>query len=195
MKKTLIVKIIKITALILVASFIMIEGLIIVNGQEDKEYDVEYLVVLGSGLWGDVLSPTLLGRMNKALEFIENNPDTKIVVCGGQGKGENMPESQAMSDYLVLNEVDENKIIQEDKSTSTIENLKFAKKILKDLDGKKNHKIMIVTNEFHLFRSKFIAKRLGFIPYGIPSKTIPHIAPKYFIREYFAVIKSFIFDR
>ncbi len=194
MKKTLITKIIKIIVLILVASFIMIEGLIIINGQEDTEYDVEYLVVLGSGLWGDVLSPTLLDRMNKALEFIENNPNTKIVVCGGQGRGENIPESQAMRDYLVLNGVDDNKIMQEDKSTSTMENLKFAKKILEKLDGKENHKIMIVTNEFHLFRSKFIAKRLGFIPYGMPSKTITHIAPKYFVREYFAVIKSFIFD-
>lgn len=195
MKKTLITKIIKIIALILIFSFIMIEGLIIINGQENKEYDVDYLVVLGSGLWGDVLSPTLLGRMNKSLEFIENNPNTKIVVCGGQGKGENMPESEAMRDYLVLNGVDESKIIQEDKSTSTLENLKFAKNILEKLDGKKNHKIMIVTNEFHLFRSKFIAKRLGFTPYGMPSKTITSIAPKYFIREYFAVIKSFIFDR
>ncbi|WFD08898.1 YdcF family protein [Tepidibacter hydrothermalis] len=195
MKKTLITKIIKIIALILISSFIMIEGLIIINGQENKEYDVDYLVVLGSGLWGDVLSPTLLGRMNTALEFIENNPNTKIVVCGGQGRGENMPEAEAMRDYLVLNGVDESKIIQEDKSTSTLENLKFAKNILEELDGKKNHKIMIVTNEFHLFRSKFIAKRLGFTPYGMPSKTITSIAPKYFIREYFAVIKSFIFDR
>lgn len=194
MKKISIKKIIKIIALILISSFIMIEGLIIINGQEDKKYDVDYLVVLGSGLWGDVLSPTLLGRMNKALEFIENNPNTKIVVCGGQGKGENMPEAQAMRDYLVLNGVDENKIIQENKSTSTMENLKFTKVILANSDGKNNHKIMIVTNEFHLFRSKFIAKRLGFTPYGMPSKTITHIAPKYFIREYFAVIKSFIFD-
>ncbi|MEJ8553182.1 YdcF family protein [Tepidibacter sp. Z1-5] len=195
MKKTLIVKLIKIIVLILVSSFIMIEGLIIINGQEDKEYDVEYLVVLGSGLWGDVLSPTLLGRMNKSLEFIENNPNAKIVVCGGQGKGENLTEAQAMRDYLVLNGIDENKIIQENKSTNTMENLKFTKEILKKSDGKDNHKIMIVTNEFHLFRSKFIAKRLGFIPYGMPSKTITSIAPKYFIREYFAVIKSFFFDR
>ncbi|MCT4509968.1 MAG: YdcF family protein [Tepidibacter sp.] len=195
MKKTLIAKIIKIIVLISMSSFIMIEGLIIINGQEDKQYDVDYLVVLGSGLWGDALSPTLLGRMNKALEFIDNNPDTKIVVCGGQGIGENLPEAEAMSDYLVLNGVNKNKIIQEDKSTSTLENLKFAKKILSDLDGKNNHIIMIVTNEFHLFRSKFIAKRLGFTPYGLPSKTINTIAPKYFIREYFAVVKSFAFDR
>ncbi|WP_099191359.1 YdcF family protein [Tepidibacter mesophilus] len=195
MRRRFISKVIKIIVLILIVSFIIIEGLIIIHGQEDKKYDAEYLVVLGSGLWGDVLSPTLLDRMNKSLEFIKNNPDTKIIVSGGQGRGENMPESQAMRDYLVLNGVDENKIIQEDKSTSTIENLKFTKQILENLDGKNNHKIMIVTNEFHLFRSKFIAKRLGFIAYGMPSKTITHIAPKYFIREYFAVIKSFIFDR
>ncbi|SHJ79781.1 DUF218 domain-containing protein [Tepidibacter formicigenes DSM 15518] len=187
--------VIKVIFLLCITSFIIIEGFIIVNGKEDTNYEVDYLVVLGSGVWGDVLSPTLLDRMNKALEFINNNPNIKIIVCGGQGKGENIPEAQAMRDYLVLNGIDENQIIQEDKSTSTMENLKFAKEIITKLYGEKNPKIMIITNDFHLFRSKFIAKKLGFIPYGMPSKTITYLVPKYYTREYFAVIKSFIFDK
>ncbi len=178
-----------------ISSFFLIEGLIIMNGKPDEKYKVDYLVILGSGLHGEILSPTLLDRMEKALEFIKKNSKTKIVVSGGQGKGETISEAEAMKRYLILNGVTIEKIIKEDQSTSTLENLKFTKKILKKIDGKKIHKIMIVSNDFHLFRAKFIAKRNGFVPYGLPSKTISYIIPKYYIREYFAVWKSFIFDR
>ena len=67
--------------------------------------------------------------------------------------------------------------------------------IIKHIDNQEDLEVLIVTNKYHLFRAKFIAKRLGMVPYGLPAKIPPTIIVQSYIREYFAVIKSVIFDR
>jgi uncharacterized SAM-binding protein YcdF (DUF218 family) len=86
-------------------------------------------------------------------------------------------------------------IIKEEKSTNTLENMKFTTEILKGLDKRENIEVTIVTNNFHMFRAKFLAQRQGLKAYGYPSQLHPMLVPTYFVREYLAVINSFIFDR
>lgn len=178
-----------------ILSFVVIETVIIASAIPTKKTDSDYLVVLGAGLRGEIPSLTLAQRLDRSLDYINNNPDIKVVVSGGQGPGETITEAEAMKRYLTAHGVNEKRVIKEEESTNTSENLKFTAKILKEMDKTENLKITIVTSDFHIFRAKFLAVRQGFKAdgYGVISK--PILMPTYYVREYFAVIKSFVFDR
>jgi uncharacterized SAM-binding protein YcdF (DUF218 family) len=193
-KPKFIVKLIKFMFIFLLGSFIIIEGLIVYHGSKSDSTEVDYLVVLGAGLWGETPSLTLRQRLDESLEFIKKNPDIKVVLSGGMGPGETITEAEAMRRYLVERGVDERQIIKEDKSTSTKENLKFTRELLRKIDNRENLKIKIITTNFHMFRSKLLAKSNGFEVYGQPAPIHPLLVPAYYIREYMAIIKSFVFD-
>jgi len=179
---------------IFILSFVLIEGIIIASSTADTNVEVDYLFILGSGLKGEQIPPTLKNRIDKGVEYLRENPNLMVVVTGGQGPNEAISEAEAMKRYLVSNGIDESRIIMEDKSTSTAENMKFSAEVLEQLTGRRDYRIMIVTSEFHLFRSKMLARHHGFTPYGIPAPTNPYELPNSFIREYFAVVKSIVFD-
>ena len=100
-----------------------------------------------------------------------------------------------MKRFLIKHGVAEDQIIKEEKSTNTLENMKFTTEILKKLEKSENIEVTIVTNNFHMFRAKFLAKRQGLKVYGYPAPLHPMLVPTCFVREYLAVINSFIFDR
>lgn len=194
MKKT-IYRIFIFLAIIVLASFLIIEGLILIEGSKKETEKVDYVIILGARLYGDVPSPALMKRLEVAKAYLIENQDVKVVVSGGQGIDEYIPEAQAMEKYLVDNGIENNRIIVEDKSTSTFENLQFSLEKLKEIDNNENLKVLITTNRYHIFRAKILAKRLGMDPYGLPAKIPPSIIVQSYIREYFAVIKSLIFDK
>ncbi|WP_416197674.1 MAG: DUF218 domain-containing protein [Sporanaerobacter sp.] len=193
--KKIILKIITTLALMVFMSFLIVEVLIIVEGSRKTVDKVDYVIVLGARLYGDKPSPALLERLKVAKEYLSQNRDVKVIVSGGQGIDEDISEGQAMKEYLVDNGIDKDMIIIEDKSISTFENLQFSLEKIKEIDDKENIKVLIATNKYHIFRAKFLAKRLGMIPYGLPAKTPISIVVPQYIREYFAVIKSFFFDK
>ena len=186
---------IKICFFIGLASFVVIEGCIIGSAVSKHKDKSDYLMILGAGLRGEVPSTALYQRLNASLEYIKINPDVKIVVSGGKGSGESITEAEAMKRFLVNHGVASDHIIKEEKSTDTLENMKFTAEVLKKLDKNKNVEITIVTNNFHVFRAKFLAKRQGLKVYGYPAPLHPMLIPTCFVREYLAVINSFIFDR
>lgn len=186
---------------LLLVSFVTIEALIIIEGKKNtKEIEtseVDYLIVLGARLYWETPSPALVERLKVAAEYSKKNENVKIVVSGGQGSNENIPEAFAMEKYLVDNGIEKGRIIKEDKSTSTFENLKFSIDKIKEIDARSNKdiKLLIVTNKFHIFRSKFLARRFGLTAYGLPAEIPPSVVLNSYFREYFAVIKSILFDR
>ena len=191
-------KLLLILIVIIGLSFFLIEGLIIRSASLDEDTEVDYMMVLGAGLFGDRPSPVLHNRLVTALEYAKEYPDVIIVVSGGQGPDELISEAEAMKRFLIKNGIDEDKIIKEDSSTSTMENLTLTKEVLKRNESQRTPRILIVTSEYHMFRSKVLAKRTGFDPYGkcAPTPIYPkYLKPYYFLREYFAVIKSVAFDR
>ena len=175
--------------------FISIESIIIYNGYHHDAERPDYLVVLGAGLRGNSISASLLYRLETTLDFHEMYPDVRIVVSGGQGKGENMAEALAMRNFLVDNGVDPSLIIMENKSTDTYENFLYTKEVLEEETGKEGFTITIISNNFHMYRAKFLAKEVGFSTYGYPAPSHKASALVFYVREFFGVIKAYIFKQ
>lgn len=149
--------------------------------------NLDYIIVLGAHVDGIRLSKALLERTRRALEYLEKNPETKAVLSGGQGTGEKISEAQAMADYLKEHGIAEERLILENKSTNTNENLQFSLDKIGDLDVS----IGIVTNNFHVFRGVAIGKKCGCRDiYPIPSRYRSWRLLIYIPREILAIIKD-----
>ncbi|HEX2927616.1 MAG TPA: YdcF family protein [Ruminiclostridium sp.] len=176
-------------------SFIIVMSVIMTSAISDNNQKVESVIVLGAGLKGESPTSVLKERLDYTIGYFKYNPDVKIIVSGGQGFGEVITEAEGMKRYLVRHGVPENIILKEERSTSTYENMIFSKKLYEDTMGKPLGRVMIITNDFHMFRSKMLARRAGLRPYGISSATPWYIYPNVCLREYFALFKSLVFDR
>ncbi|MDF2506066.1 YdcF family protein [Clostridium sp.] len=156
----------KIAIVVCIATFIIIESIIIFNVKSEKNAEVDYVMILGAGLRGKEISLTLKERMEKGVEYLRSNPEALVIVSGGQGPDEEITEAEAMKKYLVGHGIKEARIIKEDRSTSTMENFKNTKEIVLK-NNNESIKILVVTNDFHMFRAKLLANRNGFIAYGL----------------------------
>ena len=151
-----------------------------------KIQNLEYIIVLGAHVQGTRLTLALLERTRRALQYLKENPETKAVLSGGQGEGEDISEAQAMCNYLVEHGIDRERLILEGRSTSTTENLKFSLEII-GLD----HSVGVVTNNFHVFRGTAIGKKCGCKEiYPIPSRYRSWRLLIYIPREILAIIKD-----
>ncbi|HWQ30831.1 MAG TPA: YdcF family protein [Negativicutes bacterium] len=176
-------------------SFILLEGLIIYGGSSNEEIKADYLMILGGGLKKDQITLTVQERLLTGIRYLEEYPEAKVIVSGGHGFGQTVTEAEAMEEYLITEGISADRIISEDRATSTMENFIFSREILERYGEPKDNRLVIVTNDFHMFRSKLLARRNGFEPYGISCSTPFYIRTNCYIREYFALIKSFLFDR
>lgn len=156
------------------------------------EYDKDFMIILGSKIKSDgTLTPLLKGRVDKAIEFANKQYEKtkkKIIYIpsGGKGDDETIAEAVAIKNYLLKNGIKENQIIIEDKSTSTIENMKFSKKKIDKVN--KDAKISFSTTNYHVFRSGVIANEQGINCEGIGSKTKWYFYSNALIREFIANI-------
>ena len=154
------------------------------------EYNKDFVIVLGSKINRDgTLPPLLKGRCDKAIEFgkkqYENNKKKIVYIpSGGKGKDEVISEAEAMKKYLLDNGIKENQIIIENKSTSTIENMRFSKNIIDSVNN--DAKISFSTTNYHVFRSGVIACEQGIDCEGIGSKTKWYFYTNALIREFIA---------
>ncbi|NMA67463.1 MAG: YdcF family protein [Clostridiaceae bacterium] len=155
---------------------------------------VDNVIVLGCGIWPDGRpTASLISRLDKAVSYFEDNPHVNIIVSGGQGPNEPFPEALAMEEYLIKSGVPKDKIIKEEKSTSTKENFEFSRRLINAPDEEKI-KIVFVTNEFHVFRSRILAARFGFDAYAIAAPTPKVVMLNSYLREFFAFVKSMLVD-
>jgi len=155
-------KTLKIFIVCLICIEILLVGFIAIYGQNDNvNYDEDVVVVLGAGINGDKVTLPLKMRLDKAVKYYEKNPEAIIVVTGGQGFQETVTEASAMEKYLAAKGIPKEKIIKEEKATSTNENMRFSKQILDGYFGDE-YSIVVVTNNFHIYRSVAISKNEGF---------------------------------
>ncbi|WP_242862894.1 YdcF family protein [Clostridium sp. C105KSO13] len=149
------------------------------------EAGLSYIIVLGAQVRGTKITNSLMRRLDAALCYLEENSETSVIVSGGQGKGEDISEAFAMAEYLYQHGIDEKRIILEDTSKSTMENLKNSSKIIDDL----SRPVGVVTNNFHMYRALQIGKKAGFKNVrGIAATSNPVLQLNYLVREFFAVI-------
>lgn len=172
--------------ILFITSFILLQSSIIINMYMAKDVNytnsMDTMIVLGAKVNKDGVSKTLKQRLDKAIEYYNENKHVNIIVSGGKGKDEVMSEAWAMKNYLVKNGVNKNNIILENKATTTLENIMFSKEIMEDL--KLENKALIVTSDYHLFRGRFIASILGVENEGLCSISSLSSRVYYMIREY-----------
>lgn len=150
-----------------------------------KNRNADYIVVLGSGIIGKKVTPLLAARIERGMELLYSNPNAVLIMSGGQGPGEDIPESVAMAAYAVGKGVDAERIIMEQKSVSTEENLLFSRKLI----DKEAPKIVIVTTAYHVFRALILAKQQGLKCVGFGAKTKWYFTLNALIREFVGYLR------
>lgn len=180
-----------ITVLITLVTFGSFLG--IYGRHDNATYDEKTVIVLGCGIRGDTVSVGLAKRLNKAAQYHEKNPEAVIIVSGGQGPQENISEALAMKNYLVKKGIPEDKIIMEDKSTSTITNFKYSHEIMNEM-GLPQDSVVFVTNAYHIYRSSVYAEKEGLKVNHLGTDIIWYTVPMNYMREMLAVIKMWVFD-
>ncbi|WP_165842270.1 YdcF family protein [Paenibacillus xerothermodurans] len=177
-----------------ICSFLVIESIIVASSRTDQTAleDADYMIVLGAGLKGSALSDTLQRRLDTSIQVIRGNPAIPVILSGGQGSDEHLSEAEAMYKYLVSHGIPRERLLLENKSTSTEENLLFSKELM-SARGAVNPRVAIVTSDFHLFRAKLLARQIG-LPHtvGIASSSPFFVEVNYLIREYFGVLYTLL---
>jgi uncharacterized SAM-binding protein YcdF (DUF218 family) len=158
------------------------------------KYDKDYVIILGCKIKKDgTPTPLLKGRVDKAIEFAkkqkeETGKDIIFVPSGGKGSDEVISEAESMRDYLIKKGIPKKNIIIENKSTNTVENMKYSNSII--IGKKKEAKICFATTNYHVFRSGVIANDMGIDIEGMGSKTKWYYYTNAIIREFIANILS-----
>ncbi|MBQ1632793.1 MAG: YdcF family protein [Clostridia bacterium] len=172
---------------------LIVEIPILKAASEQPEPDADYIVVLGAAVYGETPSITLEHRLEGAARYLTANPRTKAVVSGGQGAGEDISEAECMHRYLVEHGIAPERILVEDRSTSTKENLAFSKAVIRT-DGGRTDRVVLVSSGYHLYRAKKMASMLGMHATGVAgSDGYPIYMFGMYLREAAAVLKLWIF--
>ena len=157
----------------------------------------DYVIVLGARVRGTRISNSLKQRLDRAIEYSEEYPNTVLVLSGGKGPGEEISEAACMYDYLTAHGVEPGRLILEDQASNTAENFAFSWELLTEAGvDPAEGRVAVVTNDFHIARSELIAAREGYGDVaGIPAP-LPwvHLEINYTLREAFAMVKTFLFD-
>ncbi|MDP4169450.1 MAG: YdcF family protein [Bacillota bacterium] len=149
--------------------------------------NADFLIILGAKVNGTNPSLVLMDRINTAAHYMQKNKHTIAIASGGKGSGEDISEAVAIKRSLIKKGIAEKRIILEKKSTNTVENFSFSKKIIPD--GAKIG--LIVTNDFHMYRASSIARDQGLRLFCLPAKTPLIAIPKSYGHEYLAITKYY----
>ena len=173
----------------------MILGIIVADAiaaRYEPEPDKDFLIILGCGLRKDgTPSPLLRGRIERALAFAEKQAaetgkELVFVTSGGQGPDELISESASMARYLLERGVPEDRILREDRSTDTFENMKFSKEKIWQRDP--GGKVAFATTNYHVFRSGLYARRVKMRAVGMGAKTKWYFWPNAAVREFVGLL-------
>ncbi len=156
------VKTIKILTFSVFAMLIAYSIFVYAYGSNDNvSYEEHAVIVLGTTVNGDEPSTDLKNRLEATIEYCEQNPDAVVIVTGGQGTEENDTEASVMARYLIDAGLPNDKILMEDRATSTVENFQYSIDILNKQPGEYEN-IAYISNDFHIFRAGILAKDAGF---------------------------------
>lgn len=162
----------------------------ILTRQYIKKQSIDFILVLGCALSGIEASPILASRLDRAIEYYHKGGDSaRFVVSGGQGRDEIVSEACAMKRYLCQNGIPEDRILLEDRSTTTRENMKFSGELMRAFN--KDYHAVFVTNNFHVLRSAIMAQNTGVCAQGIGCKTNRFYYPAALLREGIAIVVSY----
>jgi uncharacterized SAM-binding protein YcdF (DUF218 family) len=171
-------------------SFIGIEAFVISEWQSNTNSYVDYAIILGAGLDEDQISNTVRTRLDTGYDYLVRNETVKVIVSGGQGEGELVSEAEAMGKYLIQKGISSQRIIYENKSVSTRQNILFSKNLAYSNSTDGEPILLIITSDYHMLRAKLLCQQLNLNYYGLASTSPLLVRINYSIREYFATIKD-----
>lgn len=172
-----------------VVLFVIVEGCIFAHYRDRGRPDLDYIIVLGAQMKPAGPSVVLKFRLDAAYDYLLANEDTLCVVSGGQGANEPCTEAEGMYNYLVERGIAPERILMEDKSTDTSENIAFSAALI----GGTDKDVGIVTNNFHVFRGVMLARHAGFEDAcGISARSNVYFQPNNLVREFFGIMKDLV---
>ena len=187
-------KLIQVAIFASAVTFFVIEAFVLSGFAGDTDTDLKYVIVLGAHVKGNEPSRVLKMRLDKAVEYAGESEHTIFVVSGGQGSDESISEAECMYKYMVSQGIDPERILKEDKSTSTFENLKFSKRIIEQENGLITDSVGIISNNFHVFRATRIALNLGYENVeGIAAKSDVVLQLNNMVREFCGIMKDVMY--
>lgn len=173
-------KIIKYLSLIIFIVIMIFEFNLIYNMRDNDIKNLDYILILGASVKGNMPSDALNARISRAYEYLKENENTVVIATGGIGKGENISEGEVIANELIKMGVDKNRIITENKSTTTVENIKNSISFINF-----NSDVGIVSSDYHIFRAKEICRSLGIKNiYGLGTKSNIFLMPHNMLREF-----------
>lgn len=180
-----------IVAAVALVGYVSLSAAIMAESLASPPDDLDYLIVLGSQVKRTGPAVVTQYRLDRAYDYLVEHPDTICVVTGGQGPNEPFPEGDGMGRYLEDRGIPTTRLMRERVSTSTIENIGNAWAMIDDKDAR----VGIVTNDFHVYRSVRIAKRLGIEEaYGVSAGSVPWYLPNNLLRECLGIVKDLACD-
>lgn len=135
----------------------------------DPAAGCQYIIVLGAGVNGTEPSLTLQQRIHAAYGYLTAHPEAVCIASGGQGPDEGMSEAACIQRELVEMGISESRIWLEDRSTSTMENLKFSLEVIRERTGSQPTEAALVSSEYHLYRAGLMAETFGLRAHGVPA--------------------------
>ena len=159
---------------------------ILTEEEANKLEDVDCILVLGAGIWGDKPSPMLEDRLLQGISLYENGTSNKIVMSGDHSKKE-YDEVNVMKQFAIDRDVSSEDIFMDHAGFSTYESMYRVKEVFQA------KRIVIVTQKYHMYRALYIANQLGLEAYGVNSDPRAY-GGQFFreIREIFARDKDLV---
>ena len=174
--------------LLCLAVFLSVEALVVSGMRQRDAPELDYIIVLGAAVRGEEPTTPMRLRMQSALSYLNAHPGTLAIVSGGQGRGEDISEAECIRRYLLENGIPDSRIIPEPASSDTLENIRNSYRLIPA-----DASVGIVSNSFHLFRARLIARLNGHPDAaGIPAPTLLPLGIHYVVREFFAVVEILI---
>ncbi len=160
--------------------------------RHEPERNKDFLIILGCRVKKDgTPSPILRGRIDRAIAFYrkqkeETGKELTFIPSGGKGSDETVSESASMKRYLMEQGIPEERIIEENRSTDTFENMKFSKEIIDSASA--DAKVAYSTTNYHVFRSGIFARRVKMRAEGMGAKTKWYFWPNAAVREFAGLV-------
>ncbi len=169
----------------------MLVGTVVANvivARAEPAPDRDFIIILGCAIRKDgTPTPLLAKRVDRAIEFYEKQKNETgkellFITSGGKGSDESLSESASMRNYLIEHGIPEERIVEENQSVDTYQNMQFSKEKIAAINP--DGKIAFSTSDFHVFRSGIFARRFKMRAIGVGAKTKWYFWPNAMVREF-----------
>lgn len=174
--------------------FLAAEIPVIADARSDADTAADYIIVMGAGINGTRPSLSLSDRLERALVWLEENPDAAAVVSGSRAEDEAVSEAQVMYDWLIGRGVSPSRVLMEEQADNSYENILYSLAVIEADGGDPSGRVALLSNGYHLHRLRYIARRLGCQPVCVAARASrPSLAVNYAVREGFAMWRYWLF--